>query len=60
MRDGFNQFLRSNPVLDSPAKVKSQLVRTIQRNKRRYRDQTSVALGQFFALPNISEKDIFG
>ena len=43
-----------------PETAASKLVRTIQRNKCRYRDQTSVALGQFFAFPNISEKDIFG
>src|SRR5262245_3838647 len=60
MRDCFYQFLRSDTVLDSFAKVKSKLVGTIQRNKCGYRDQTSVALGQFFAFPDISEKDIFG
>ena len=60
MRDCFDQFLRSDTVFDSSAEVKSNLVRTIQRNKCSYRDQTSVALGQFFAFPNISEKDVFG
>jgi hypothetical protein len=60
MRDCFYQFLRSDTVLDSSAKVKSKLVRAIQRNKCSHRDQTSVALGQFFAFPNISEKDIVG
>jgi hypothetical protein len=60
MRDCFYQFFRSDTVLDSSAEVKSKLVRTIQRNKCSHRDQTSVALGQFFAFPNISEKDVFG
>ena len=59
MRDCFYQFLRSDTVLDSSAEVKSKLVWMIQRNKCSHRDQTSVALGQFFAFPNIGEKDIF-
>ena len=60
MRDCFYQFVLSDTVLDSSSEVKSKLVRTIQRNKCRHRDQTSVALGQFFAFPDISEKDVFG
>src|SRR5215475_14407372 len=60
MCDCFYQFLRSDAVLDSSGEVKSKLVWTIQRNKCSHRDQTSVALGQFSAFPNISEKDVFG
>src|SRR5262249_17497638 len=59
MRDCFYKFLSPDAVLDSSAEVKSKLVGTIQCNKRSYRDQTSVALGQFFAFPNVSEKDVF-
>src|SRR5262245_22266802 len=60
MGDCFYQFFRSDTVLDSSAEVKSKLVRTIHRDKCSHRDQTSVALGQFLAFPNISEKDVFG
>ena len=60
MRDCFYQFLRSDAVLDSSGEVKAKLVRTTQRNKCSHRDQTSVPLGQFFAFPNISEKDVVG
>ncbi len=58
MRDRFNQFLRLNSVFHGSAQMKSELVRTVQRNGYGHRDQTSVALGQFFAFPNITKSDL--
>ena len=60
MRNRFDQFLLFDSVFDRSAKMKSQLVRAVQRNQRGDCYQTAITFRQFLPVLDIAEKDFIG
>ena len=55
MSDRFDEFFLLNPIFDSSAEMKPQLVGTIQGNQRSHCNEAAIPLRQLLPLPYIVE-----
>jgi len=56
MSDRFDEFFLFNPIFDSSAEMKPQLVGAIQGNQRSHCDEAAIPFRQLLSLPHIIEQ----